>query len=397
MKKPVETRGDDNSIDLILTSVQNADIERVVVVFAADMTPYGLDDPLVVLQFGTESTDYDTLYIGHHNPTRSFVYSRLSGQRRVLLLPQTVFSNASKKLLAFRDKSVMDFEKEDVNRMVIRRKDDTLVFKRVEDKWFMREPISTRADRGKVERVINGMKNLKAREFISEGDEDLSRFGLDNPWGRIDLQLKDDLGTESLILGNVKKKGDAMVKDVSRKPVVLVPAHIVTLINADMADFRDKRVLSFERDEVMRVSLDYPGRKIMAEKDREGDWYLYSEDEPVRNRGNNSAISDLMSDLYNLLVEEFVGEKGSSMELYGMDNPQAVIQLMGEDKKLAELTIGKKSMEEVGEKKTEYLYAMNEDDNWIFTVRGNLLDKFVLNIEDLEYDEEAELAGGDSE
>jgi hypothetical protein len=67
--------------------------------------------------------------------------------------------------------------------------------------------------------------------------------------------------------------------------------------------------------------------------------------------------------------------------------------LFGEDKKLSELTIGKMGVEEVGDKKTLYLYVMNEDDNWIFTVDGNMLIKFVLNIEDLKYDENTELTG----
>ncbi len=390
MKSPVETKAEDNQIDLVLTSIQNADIERVVEDSAADLATYGLDDPLVKLQIGTESTLLDTICLGHHNPTQSFVYARLSGQRKVLLLPQTIFSNASKKVLAFRDKSVMDFEKDDVTRMTIKRKDDTLVFERVGDKWFSREPISARADRGKVERVINGMVNLKAREFVSEGDENLSMFGLDDPWGRIDLVLKGDLGTESLILGNAREKGDVLVKDVSRKPVVLVPPHIVTLINAPMTDFRDKKVLAFDRNEVTEIRLAYPDRKIVSEKDPEGEWYLYSEEEPVRYRGDGESMEKLVSDLYNLLVEEFVGEKGSFLAPYGLDEPQVVVRIVEEGGELAVLTIGRKGVEEIDGKKKEYCYAMNEDDSWIFTVKGDVLDKFVLSIEDLEYHEDTE-------
>ena len=387
-EEPIATKGDDNQIDLILTSLENAEIERTVVDSTHDLTPYGLAEPQVSLQIGTEVATSDTLYLGQHNPTLSFVYAKLSGESRVFLLPATLYNNASKKFFALRDKAVLHFNRDEVRRMVLTRKDDVLACEKNGEKWRIVEPISVRGDKGKVERIINSLNNLKAKEIASEGGDDPSKFGLGNPWGRIDLFLGDNLDMKSLVLGKASSKGDVFVKDLSREPVFVVPSSLVTQIKDKVDAFRDRKVLEFERDKITEIVLIYPDRTIRCEKDSTGDWYFYTGEEPVRRPANSSRMSRLLSDLYGLRIEDFVAERGTSLKPYGMESPQAVIEVVDKVEGKTTLMVGKKGVDEVKGKKKEYLYVMNDRDGWICTMKADALDKLVLSVEDLK--EEAE-------
>ncbi len=385
MKEPVETGGDDGLVDLILTSLENSRIEKTVIDSASDLAPFGLDKPLIALSIATDGTWRDTLYMGGHNPTRSFVYSRLSGQNKVFIVPAVLFNNTSKKLLALRNKSVLDFSKDEITRVLLTREDDALLFERDGDSWDISEPISVRGDKGRIERVINGLSNLKAIEVVSEDGEDLHRYGLDPPWGRVDLFSGDKMKVESLILGNARASGNLYVKDVSRKPVFVVPPQTIRLITDDLEAFRDGRVLLFDRVDVTGITLTYPGRSITCEMDAEGKWYFHSGEETARLPADDSRIDALLSDLFDLRVEEFVGEAGSSPAAYGLDDPAALVRLTGEGGELAGLAAGR-----TGEDGT-YLYVMNSSEDWVYTVRSELLDNIVLGANELEEDKKESL------
>ncbi len=390
---PIETRGDESQIDVILTSIESAEIERTVEDSAVDLEPFGLDDPDVAVQIETAQTVFDTLFMGHHNPTQSFVYSRFSGQDRVILVPATIYNNANKKFFALRDKAVLAFEREEVNQMLLSREKEAIGFERKEGKWWIKIPIEVRGDHGKIERIINNINNLRAKEIPSEGGEDLARFGLDEPWGRVDLYLGENLEMKSLILGKARSNGDVYVKDVSREPVFVVPPAIVKQINEDLEGYRDKKVLEFERSRVVEIGLIYPEETIRCEKDTAGEWFYYTEESPIRHAAKTSRLNRLVSDLASLRIEDFVGEIGGNLEPYGMHQPRAKIEIGLEEQPSTLLTVGKESIEEVDGEEKEYFYVMNDKDGWIYTVKGNTADKIFLDVEEIREETDEETAG----
>jgi hypothetical protein len=391
IEEPIKTPADDDQVDLILTSLENAEIERVVVDSASDLSAFGLDKPQVELQLGTDETQFDTLFIGSHNPTQSFVYSRLSGEKRVFLLPSSVYNNVSKKLFAIRDKTVLSFNKDDVRRVSLDRRDDTLVFEKEGDKWRIKGPIDARADKSRIDQVLNSLSALKAKEFADEGGAKLSRFELDHPWGKVDLYLGDNLEMKSLLLGGTKgKAGDVYAKDVSRDPVFVIPSYFVKQVTKELDDFRDKKLLEFEKDQLKEIRLTDPLRTIICEKDTTGDWYYYTGKDPVRYPASSSAIDRLVSDLSSLHIQSFVGVQGKTLRPYGLDNPQSTVLLNEKNGGKVTLSIGKKVVEKEGGKAKEYLYAMNDRDGWIYTVGGSTLGKLKVSVDDLKVKAEGE-------
>jgi hypothetical protein len=380
---PMETRGDESQINIILSSIESAEIERTVEDSAVDLEPFGLDDPQAAVQIETDQTVFDTLFLGHHNPTQSFVYSRFSGKDRVILVPATIYNNVNKKFFALRDKTVLAFEREDVNQMLLSREKEALGFQRREGKWWIKTPIEVRGDHGKIERIINNISNLRAKEIPSEGGEDLARFGLDEPWGRVDLYLGENLGMKSLLLGKARSNGDVYVRDTSRDLVFVIPPAVVKQINEDLEGYRDKKVLEFERNSVVEIGLIYPDETIRCEKDSAGDWFYYTEESPIRHPAKTSRLNRLLGDLASMRIEDYVSEIGGTLEPYGLHQPSAMIEIGLGELGSTSLSVGKTRVEVVDGEEKEYNYVMNDKDGWIFMVKGSAADKVFIDLEEI--------------
>ncbi len=380
---PMETRGDESQINIILSSIESAEIERTVEDSAVDLEPFGLDDPQAAVQLETDQTVFDTLFLGHHNPTQSFVYSRFSGEDRVILVPATIYNNVNKKFFALRDKTVLAFKREDVNQMLLSREKEALGFERREGMWWIKTPIEVRGDHGKIERIINNISNLRAKEIPSEGGEDPARFGLDEPWGRIDLYLGENLGMKSLLLGKARSNGDVFVQDASRDLVFVIPPAVVKQINEDLEGYRDKKVLEFERSRVVEIRLIYPDETIRCEKDSTGDWFYYTEESPIRHPAKTSRLNSLLGDLASMRIEDYVSEIGGTLEPYGLHQPSAMIEIGLGELGSTLLSVGKTSVEEVDGEEKEYNYVMNDKDGWIFMVKGSSADKVFIDVEEI--------------
>jgi hypothetical protein len=395
IREPIVTGGDESQIDLILTSLESARIERVVTDSAVDLTAFGLDEPEVLIRLESEEAGFDTLQIGRHNPTMEFVYARLSGADRVFLIPATVYNNANKKLFVLRDKSLLHFRREDVRRLTLEREDARYVFEREDEGWRIVEPIEARADKGKVERVINALKNVKTKRFVSEGGEDLVEWGLDPPRSFCEVLLGEELAMKRLILGEITGSGDAYGKDLSRDPVFVVPSQIIGYINEEIEAYRDRTILAFDRQDVTGVTIVYPDSTFRCEKDSTGDWHLYAGDDPLRIAADGPAVDRLVSSLYTLRAESFVGVKGESLAPYGLDAPQLTLRLEGLPDGPASLIVGRREKEEKDEGSPhEFAYLAVEGDDWVYTARWTLVERLFVGLDDLRAEaEEADLGG----
>ncbi|TVQ55178.1 MAG: DUF4340 domain-containing protein [Phycisphaerales bacterium] len=81
----------------------------------------------------------------------------------------------------FRDVSI------ELDRIVREEGSARVVIERDRREWFLREPVSTRADRERIEEYISGLAGARAGGFVLDEPGDLARFGLHAPAGRIEI------------------------------------------------------------------------------------------------------------------------------------------------------------------------------------------------------------------
>jgi hypothetical protein len=176
ISEPVQTKGDKNEIEGLLTNITETSIERKFDEENPDLSAYGLATPAVTLQMSGDGFSSDTLYLGKKNPTTTFVYARRSSDPVVFLLPQVALSQCEKSLFDLRDKKVLDVERDAVEKFSIHGEHGTITCEKRGEQWSVVEPVEDMADNGAVSRVLSSVANGKAVGFETEKAKDLRLY-----------------------------------------------------------------------------------------------------------------------------------------------------------------------------------------------------------------------------
>lgn len=238
-------------------------------------------------------------------------------------------------------KVVLNINPDSIVKVEVKRQQEPkeIVLERKGKSWWLTEPVQAPADKTAVENLINRFKNLKAE---LELDFQKPEYGLSNP--TVTISVHDRKGrTYNIQFGNKTpdNMGAYAIVENRKKPVVLT-AWLLDDANKSPDDFRDKRLLVFNKDNVTKFALVYPDKQVVCERKGKGEWQLI---EPLRTAADNSAVSSLLDRLSTLQAREFVVERPKKNQLvsYQLDKPgvQVQIWLKGREKPIT-LTVGKR-------------------------------------------------------
>jgi len=237
IQKPLQVMADNNKAESMLRRLSSAQVNAYVAETPEDLTAWGLDRPelSVDLILGPEAVRM-TLHIG--DPGENGRYARDVSREPVFLIPDDLFQELNTDLLDLRDKAVLDFQKDRVAELELRRDGTTVVCRRdTSGQWVLAVPESTAADRWEVEAVINALDGLEAEEFFDQESADLGRFGLSEP--RQEAILRDETGARIawLRLGRETDEG-IYACDADGSPVVRVARTILTALSPELTDLK---------------------------------------------------------------------------------------------------------------------------------------------------------------
>src|SRR5262245_18590691 len=230
---------------------------------------------------------------------------------------------------------VLSGELADVTQLTLKRPSDSVALKREGDAWQMTAPLSARADRGPVEEVITNALTAKMDREIAAAPTSLTDFGLDKPAAELTMTLKDGKQL-ALILGAKSPTGVWVYAKERDKPnVFVIGDSVLRDATRPVADFRDKTILSFDRQQVTGLEIVTRDDTLSLEPATKG-WRLTR---PVEAGADPDAVSGFLDKLGAAKVKEFVAEAPPSLEPYGLDRPWKVTLHTGKDKDRASRTL----------------------------------------------------------
>lgn len=378
--QPVETDADKNTLESLVRSLKDAEVDRVVGDSTADLASFGLADPSIKIFAHLKEGALDTLYLGDKTPTSSYVFAKKAGESTVFTTRPTLFNSADKSLFDLRDTRVLlGFEQDDVEQLALRRGKSTIVVSKAGSDWQMDEPLQTQVDKGAVSQILNKLNTGKAKAFVVERADSLNRYGLDPPESVATLWIGENKAQKQLKIGAMKDPNRYYAMDTSRGPVFLVDSTLVRDLSKDVFDLRDKKLVHFDRNRVDRIELFYRDRSIVCQKDTSNVWRVTA---PVVQKMKSWKVSGLLSDLETLKAEEFVTEKAGNLALYGLEEPQIVAKLWEKNDLLAQVSLGRK--------KGDQVYARTKSKDEIYLVKDRILERLSPKVEDLVEEEKEE-------
>lgn len=387
--EPIEAAADSTEVDTLARNIANLERQRIIAEGEdVHLRDYGLDKPELAVLFRTESSDDSRGFLlGDETPTGTNRYAKLLGDDKVFVISSYLKSNFDKKAWDLRDKKIMHFERDDVEKVVLRSPEGELVLAREsEDRWNLTTPSFCRADRYQASSLVSRFETAKMEEIVSDAAEDLEQYGLAQPSYEAELQLAGGKSAE-LHIGD-EKEGRYYGMNPDSSLVYVVGSSVVDDIKKDASEFRSKRLFDYATYQVTKFQIspaDEPTRvyeKVKEGEDEEEKW-VELEPESESADWDRSKVEDFLYKMNGTDAEDFAADSPDDLSLYGLAQPAFTITVWSKEGEIVEeLTVGKPE--------GEWVYARRKGDDPVLTIEASAWDEIEKLMDFAAEPEEAE-------
>lgn len=234
---PTLAKADEAKIDEILKRLSGLEAGEFVSDKSQDMAMYGLASPQVKVVISLKRSGTKTLLVG--KKAGKSVYVKTASAESVYLVDAGIVGDLTRGWLGFRDRQMMDFRRDDVKRIDLRRKDETITFIKQERDWRIIEPMREKAKNYQVIDMMRKLDSLKAEKFVTEKTERLLEYGLDQPVVEVTVTLEDD-STKTLLVGDKVPDSDSYYAKIADADIIfIIKKDVVDELEKDLSTIRE--------------------------------------------------------------------------------------------------------------------------------------------------------------
>jgi hypothetical protein len=362
---PLDAPADATTVKNLVSAIADCEVKRDLKDASPDLSLYGLDKPFVTVTVKVGDKDLPAFMVGKNTPVGFSTYVQRADDKKVQLTNSAFRSGVDKKVKDLRDKSIIDFTDGDIQRLEVSADGKQLQLVQKDDKWSIEQPAAYAADGSTVRSFLSTLRSMRATDFPDDQPTQLSTYGLDNPRLKITLHLGKDNAEKSILVGKENDKKEIYVQRGGQPTVYTVSDWVFRDLNKNVADFRDKTVLAFDRDKLTAVELKRKdGGHIKLVHGANKQWQV----EGVEGKPAETAIGQYMTDLHDLKGYEIAADQPTNLGQFGLDQPLLTLTVFGADSKPVGTAL-LSARENAGKK--EYT-AMLEGGQTVFLVRDYL-------------------------
>lgn len=370
IRKPVSAEAEKSTITSALSSLKNAKKENEFSVAPAELKDYGLDARATTIRISLLDGSSDSLRLGDKTPVGTSVFSAKT-DTMVFTVPQTVKTTLDKKLFDWRFKKMLQFAKDDVQRLVVHTPKRKIEFQKKGPKLWEIVSIKRPAQRRFIDNILNKLRNTNVKAFVDEEGKNLKKYGLTRKGYKIELFLGPQQGKKTLFISR-RMKNKYYARDDSRKPVFEIDSTLIKEIDKSIQEFRSKDMAIFESNDINKFIAQFGDTTFVCVKDTSGDWYL---DEPGRPKLKEYSMRSFLTNLEFSQIEKIVSDNVKNLQKYGLDRPQMKAQLFKDNKKVLEIRFGNI--------KDDQVYAMTDQYDSIYLITKSRLNRARLKREEM--------------
>ena len=227
---------------------------------------------------------------------------------------------------------VVKFDRDKITQIAIRTNDTKIDLEKRGDVWFMERPVKDRADSGAIAQLFTTAEALKSEEAIPAekkgGEKDpLREFGLASPETRL-IFTGGEKPIELLFGKDAAVEGKLYVRLENSRTAHVIGNDLKNQITKKADDFRDHKLTDLLSTQVRKAALKTAAGELEFEK-KDAHWSLTK---PLKARGNDQKIGDLIAQAANAQVDSFVADS-SNLATFGLQEPRGTLTLTVEDRK----------------------------------------------------------------
>ncbi len=235
------------------------------------------------------------------------------------------------------EQNVLNFDRDKIDGITIQNGDDKIELQRHDKKWRLEGPIKDQADSTLIDNLLQEAESWQKEATISvkEMDADKNRmneFGLNKP--KLRLKLTGEGAPPEILIGkDAALEGKMYVRFENSKETYVASQSVKKAIEKRPDDFRDKKLTDLNTAQVTRLVLKSAAGEMELEK--KGDhWEIVR---PLRARGDDQKIGDLIAQITTARIQQFVADDRGDLHPYGLAEPRGSVTLFGENDKQGQM------------------------------------------------------------
>jgi hypothetical protein len=260
--------------------------------------------------------------------------------------------------------NVVNFERAKIDGVVIQNGDDKIEMRRRDNKWRLETPIKDQADGSLIENLLSDLENWQKDATISakeiEADKNkLNEYGLNKPKLKLKL-IGQDRPPEILFGKEAALEGRMYVRFDNSKETFLAGQSVKKDIDKKPEEFRDRKLTDLITAQVTRVVLKTPAGEMELEK-RNDHWEILK---PLRARGDDQKIADLIAQVTTAQIQQFVADDHGDLHPFGLAEPRGAITLFTKDDKQGQLL----QIGGIPQKAKDQVYVRSASRGFVYTL-----------------------------
>jgi len=284
---------------------------------------------------------------------------------------------------------VVQFDRDKISAITVKNTDTQIdLRKEKNDSWVMDKPVKDYADTLAVSQLFTAAESLKSSDTVGDAkngasQEQLKEFGLASSETR--LTFTGDGQPKEIIFGkDAAVEGKSYAKLEGSNLVYIIGNDLKSQITKKVDEFRDHKLTELVATKADKVTFKTSAGEIELEKKKDRHWEL---SKPLKARGNDQRIGDIVSQIANAKVESFVADS-SNLGSFGLQEPRATVTIHEEENdQPAVLQIGKPLEKDTTKiyvklaSRASVLVAPKSLDNLVATKPNDLRDRNLARIE----------------
>ena len=251
---------------------------------------------------------------------------------------------------------------------------EATTLRKVDNAWRLTAPIAVPADQTEAGGAASNLATADVQSVVDEKPKDLAAYGLAKPRVTVTFRVAGDKAPRTLLLGDKNPTGSDVYAKLPDAPrVFLVSAYLEGTFDKGAFGFRDKRILTFDREKIDRLDVAAGTAKTTVARQSDT-WSVVA---PANARADFGVIEAVLSRLANGQMKSIAWDPdtpapaaaapgGHTLKEYGLDPAERRLTL-GAGSTVAEILLGKATPE--GD-----VYAKDASRSIVFTIEKPLAD-----------------------
>lgn len=351
LRQPLAARADKGEIDRILSVLETLSGREVVSSSQRDardltLADYGLLEPRARIVIG-DRIRRRTLLVGDDAPLGDLVYVRVVGESEVVAVPKALLTVIPAGAEVLRDRALFHGDVARTSRLEIQSAGTGFIqLLRNADGWSIQQPISTRADSGRIEEMLDVLFSAVAGKFVWDppaqdtgnvitpmAATDVTAESRIEPYGlgedesvRVAVWINGNEVGEELLLGKPLDESKELVyaKKKDGDSIYGVDKKLLSAFSVSVNDMRERTVFKVDPERVGYFAVEKDDHKVVLVKKPETGWWIV---EPLQAPADNHVVSDAIGKLTRWEASAFVEGETTNLAAFGLAPPAWSIQL----------------------------------------------------------------------